>query len=68
LEEFEGMPNPNNNLVALSVATYGTAALLQPSGRTANSKFQLPLNPTEHGESWISTEQDLMLSKSNDGI
>nr|XP_012567255.2 ATP-dependent DNA helicase RRM3-like isoform X1 [Cicer arietinum]XP_027186627.1 ATP-dependent DNA helicase RRM3-like isoform X1 [Cicer arietinum]XP_027186628.1 ATP-dependent DNA helicase RRM3-like isoform X1 [Cicer arietinum]XP_027186629.1 ATP-dependent DNA helicase RRM3-like isoform X1 [Cicer arietinum] len=33
--------------IALAVATSGIAALLLPGGRTAHSRFQLPLNPNE---------------------
>ena len=37
----------NDPAVALAVATSGVAALLLPGGRTAHSRFRIPLNITE---------------------
>lgn len=47
--------------IAIAVATSGIAALLLPGGRTAHSRFHIPLNPTE--ESTCSIKKGTQLAQ-----
>ncbi|OMO89802.1 DNA helicase PIF1, ATP-dependent [Corchorus capsularis] len=49
----------NDGLIALATATSRIAATLLPGGRTAHSRFKLPLNPEASSVCFIDKESDL---------
>lgn len=46
----------SRNLIVLPTSTCGVAAGIMPGGRTAHSRFKIPLNPNESSECSISKQ------------